>query len=487
MPVPQYLAPILNGPSGLPPGVGTGQPLNKLDFAPLVGFAYALGKSKKTVIRGGAGMYWDTIADWWQMVGEASVGPAGDGRVQLSASALTNIFPNQYYNSPTGVVPLAIGAPLPLNALSTITLGEFNQILAQQAPLLQAQLLSRGLITQGPYSVSGIQVVKQGVEIFPTRFPFMHSFQTSLGFQRELPGQMVVSVDWVRRQGEHVQLSELDQNRFGRVADGGQPVIPLCATNPDFDPTHECSNGAITMWDDQGRSVYDGLLVKLQKRLSNRYQFVASYSLQKLLSLAPTNDLSNYFATYGPTLAKQNFNIAGTINLPWGFRLTINSSIIAPSPASPFISGVDLNGTGSTTSFPIALAEPSLLQYACFNYSCGKAQLAAAVAAFNTQYAGTKAFNGATVPTLKLPSHYQLGTYIINQDVRVTKEFVYREKYRLQVFGEVFNLLNIGKLTYGNLSLTSTAFGQPTARVGQASTFSSGGPRAEQVGARLTF
>src|SRR5665213_2901680 len=152
MPVPQYLAPILNGPSGLAPGVGRGQPLNKLDFAPLVGFAYALGKSKKTVIRGGAGMYWDTIPDWWQMVTESSVGPAGNGRVQLSASALTNIFPNQYYNSPTGVVPLAIGAPLPLNALSTITLGEFNQILAQQAPLLQAQLLSRGLITQGPYS-----------------------------------------------------------------------------------------------------------------------------------------------------------------------------------------------------------------------------------------------------------------------------------------------------------------------------------------------
>ena len=51
---------------------------------------------------------------------------------------------------------------------------------------------------------------------------------------------------------------------------------------------------------------------------------------------------------------------------------------------------------------------------------------------------------------------------------------VYKEKYRLQVFGEFFNPLNIGNLTYGNLTLNSSAFGIPTARVGQTSTFSSG-------------
>ena len=55
------------------------------------------------------------------------------------------------------------------------------------------------------------------------------------------------------------------------------------------------------------------------------------------------------------------------------------------------------------------------------------------------------------------------------------------------VFYEFFNLLNIGNLTYGNLVLNSSAFGIPTARVGQTSTFSSGGPRAEQVGARISF
>jgi hypothetical protein len=486
MPVPQYLAPILEGQTGGQAyGVGKGQPLNKKDFAPLLGFAWALGKDKKTVIRGGGGMYWDTLPSWWQMGSQAAVGPAGDGRVQLSASAFTNIFPNMYYQTSSGVQPLPIGAPLPLNSLSTITLADFIQIINQQTPAIQAQLNAYGNITKGPYSVSGVQVAKQGVEIFPENFPFMHSFQTSIGVQRELPWGMVLSADWVRRQGEHVSQGELDLNRFGRVADGLQSVIPQCPTTPNFNPNAECSTGAITFWTDNGRSVYDGLLVKVQKRLTNHFQFVASYALQKTLYTNASQDLNNYFATYGPTLAKQNLNIAGTVNLPWGFRVTLNSSIISAAPAEPNISGIDLNGAGNTT-FELALAVPNL-QYNCFNYSCGQAQLASAVAAFNSTYAGTKALNGVTVPKLTLPSHYQLGAPIIDQDMRLTKEFVFHERYHLQVFGEVFNVLNIGNLTYGNLTLNSASFGQPTGRVGQASTFSSGGPRAEQVGARVTF
>jgi hypothetical protein len=179
-------------------------------------------------------------------------------------------------------------------------------------------------------------------------------------------------------------------------------------------------------------------------------------------------------------------NISGTIQMPWGFRLTLNSNITTPAPANPVISGIDLNGAGNT-NFELSLVEANLLPYGCLNFSCSHSQLAAAVAAFNTTYAGTKAMNGATVPTLKLPANYHTGAPVINQDVRLTKEFAYRERYKFQVFGEFFNILNIGNLTYGNQTLTSSAFGIATARVGQTSTFSSGGPRAEQVGARITF
>ena len=328
-------------------------------------------------------------------------------------------------------------------------------------------------------------MIKQGIEIYPSSYPQLHTYQTSIGVQRELPGNMVLTADFARRLGVHAQLGELDLNRFARTADGLSPVIPRCATSPDFNPTDQCSTGGITFWTPEGRSAYDGLLIKLQKRVSHNYQFVASYALQKNMVEAATVNLNNYMSTFGPNLARQNLNIAGVVNIPWGFRLSVNSSIISATPGSPVISGIDLNGSGNT-SYPLSFAVPGL-SYNCFNYGCDKNDLAAAVQKFNSTLAGGKALNGATIPTLTLPANYKLGAPIIDQDFRLTKEFAYKERYRLQVFGEFFNAFNLANLTYTNLTLNSSAFGQPTARVGQSSTFSSGGPRAIQVGARFSF
>src|SRR5262249_46459333 len=161
------------------------------------------------------------------------------------------------------------------------------------------------------------------------------------------------------------------------------------------------------------------------KRYSHHYQFVVSYALQKNLAEAATVNLNNYFATYGPTLAKHNLNIAGTIDMPWGFKLSLNSSLISATPAVPLINGIDLNGAGNV-AFPLAFAVPGL-QYGCFNYSCGSSDLQKAVDTFNSTLAGTKALNGAAVPRLALPTNYHLGAPIVDQDIRVTKEFRYKE------------------------------------------------------------
>jgi hypothetical protein len=51
---------------------------------------------------------------------------------------------------------------------------------------------------------------------------------------------------------------------------------------------------------------------------------------------------------------------------------------------------------------------------------------------------------------------------------------------------EAFNLFNIANLSgYGNGLVQTAAFGQPTVRAAQI--FGSGGPRAFQFGARLSF
>jgi hypothetical protein len=505
LPLPQYLSPILEGQTGgVPYGLGATQP-NDFNFSPIVGFAWAVGKDKKTVIRGGGGMYWDTQPIWQHFREGAAIGPLGDGRTTLAASAFTNTIPG-LLNLSAGGTQIPVGSSLPINALTTMTLGQFINIVNAQLPGLEAKLTPTPPAS-GPYSVSGIDVAKQGIEIYPSSFPLLRSYQTSVGVQRELPWGLVLTADWARRQGENTNLGELDLNRYARTADAGEgPVIPLCQPSQYYVAGQECSTGSITFWTPEGRSVYDGLLVKAQKRFAHRFLFQASYALQKLVAENAGVDMNNYFAGYGPVLAPQNFNLSGRVNLPWGFSISLNSSMISRSPVMPTVSGpIDFNGSGNTSP-ALSLLDPNI-GYNCFNSGCGKAQLQQAVAYYNENYAGKTALNGAVAPYVVLPPKYGLSQPIISQDMRITKEFAFKERYRLSVFGEFFNVLNVANLTVTNYALDQVAygtpgvsvsngivtppagqtysFGQPTSRVQQV--FGSGGPRAIQVGARFSF
>ena len=87
-----------------------------------------------------------------------------------------------------------------------------------------------------------------------------------------------------------------------------------------------------------------------------------------------------------------------------------------------------------------------------------------------------------------------MGDPVFSQDFRLTKAFIYKERYKLTLFGEFFNAFNVANLTgysftLNTLAATSAAqtftFGQPTQRALQ--NFLSGGPRAIQIGARFSF
>ena len=152
----------------------------------------------------------------------------------------------------------------------------------------------------------------------------------------------------------------------------------------------------------------------------------------------------------------------------------------------PSINGVSLTGDGSTSAPLPGLA------FNCLNYGCGKSDLERAVTAWNTTYAGTKDALGKTIPAVVLPSNYSLGDGFLSQDIRVTKTFKYRERWKASVFAECFNVLNIANLGGFSSNLdqvTATnqtfSFGQPTSRAGQV--FGSGGPRAFQIGGRIQF
>jgi hypothetical protein len=484
MPKPAYLLPILGSTKATQP--------NLMNFSPSVGFAWSMDKRGKTVLRGGAGIYWDTINQYYHWREEAAIGPLGNGRFILSPNAFTNIYPGIYnFAGNTAGTPLPIGAPLPLNAITNMTLGQYLNLVVQQLGGFLQEFKAFGPYqTSGPYSTSSIDYTKQGYEIDLTQYPQPRSYQMSIGVQRDLGHDMVATIDYARRLTVHqIMPSEIDYNHFSEFVNGVQtPAIPKC-TPANYLPGTECSNGPITVWDPNNRQVYNAMLVKVSKRFSNRYQFVASYAYQANDTVQIQNNLNNLFQAYGDILARHNLNISGLVNLGWGFTLSVNSSILSRTPVSPLLSGVDLNGTGAAQANSL----PGLA-YNCLNDGCSKAQLASAVASFNSTYAGGKTPNGTAIPSYVLPPNYEFGDPTYAQDFRLTKSFTYKERYKLNVFAEMFNSFNIANLTgyafnLDRLSATPSAqtysFGQPTTRA--LGTFGSGGPRAVQVGGRFTF
>ena len=84
-----------------------------------------------------------------------------------------------------------------------------------------------------------------------------------------------------------------------------------------------------------------------------------------------------------------------------------------------------------------------------------------------------------------VPAHYSFGDNFQSLDLRLTRSFVFQERWRLSIITEAFNLYNKANLTGFSGDLTSAGFGQPTGRATQV--FGSGGPRAFQLALRVSF
>jgi hypothetical protein len=466
IPRPALLAPLLGGNLNPPEH----QPR---DFEPALGFAWSPSKNAKTVIRGGAGLYFDTEEGWWRLGERAVLGDSG--RQFISNSDVINPFP--------GIPGLAQGAPFN-NFL--IPYGDFLQLL----PSLVAE---ENAIFPGTGTTPQIDVSKQANSlgaIFPHNFPTTQAQHFNIGIQHQLKNDLVIQADFVDRHTIHLTPggffgTSVDFNRYYSV---GGPVIPACTAAQINSPTAQCSNGPIDFWWPGGTASYRALLMKLDKRFSKRYQFTASYAYQRSDSINDiTQNLNNYFSTYGPDQPKNVLTISGIVDLGWGIQFSLLSTFISRPPTEPVIDGVDITGTNvqSTAYTPLPGER--------YDGWLSQSQLQNLVNQYNSQYAGKPTPAGAagvspgqTFPAVTLPSRYSLGNDFTSQDIRLSKILRVKERYQFRIIAECFNILNFGNLTGDSYNLASPgSFGIATQRV--SSTFGSGGPRAFQFAGRFEF
>jgi carboxypeptidase family protein len=468
LPKPQYLAPLYGNDLS---------PTKKeyKNFAPAAGFAWSIGKDRPTVVRAGAGIFYDTQLGWWRLGERAVLG--GSGRQFIGNAAVSNPLTGQPFSTAY------------LNSL-VYNYGTF----LQQLPALRAQQDAK---YPGTGDQPQIFLSKQATALgalYPHDVPTVRANHVNIGFQRDLNGKMAVQADVVYRKMLHGTPggffgTSVDFNRFNAI---NGPVIPRCATTAQAnDPTAQCSSGPINFWWPGAEATYKGLLVRFDKRFSSRYQFTTSYALQSSQSIQDiTQNLNDYFATYGPDLPRHNLTISATFDLPAKFQLSVLSAYLSHPPVAPTINGFDNTGTNvSSTGFTPLLGILGK-GYADF---LSKEDLQALVDQYNSTYAGTLTPAGQAgisanqrYPRITLPANYQLGDLFSSQDVRVMKSLKFADRTEIRLIAEVFNILNTSNLTNFNYNLVVPAtFGKANQRVGQ--TFGSGGPRAFQLAARVSF
>ena len=134
-------------------------------------------------------------------------------------------------------------------------------------------------------------------------------------------------------------------------------------------------------------------------------------------------------------------NLAGVAQLPWRFELGLNFSYSSAPPFNAYVGGIDFNGDGTTDDL---LPGTTLGQ---FNRGLGRADLVRLVDQFNQTYGGTTDPHGRAIPRLTLPDHYALDDNFHSLDLRLSRSFMFRERWRVSLIGEVFNLYNNANLT----------------------------------------
>lgn len=541
--LPQYLRPLL--------GDNLGGPKDQYkNFDPAFGIVWALGKEKKTVLRASASLHHiSPNVGFFNLNQRILFGPAGNG-LQAAVGLLLQPTPGGpplNFQNPSSFKLADMLAFLPdaRGQLTAQAVSRFNgQDLSirgvevtktvQGAGALDAIYNTDSSVTPYTFHVNaGIQreiahnlavsadyVMRRGVGFgaFEGFFPDLNRwFDFAPGYLLEATGA-VRSQSLIRT-----------------------PVIPQCLLGvpgrDPRDPKAQCSLGPIQYGMPGILSRYTALQVKVDKRFSQSFLFTGAYAFSRYITLAggiPNNNNIHEGHGISDGSPRHRFTFSGIWDLPTykggqrflrgllnGWQVSSLMEMRTGAPTSVTLGTLDVEGDGT---FTFRLPGTGV---SSFGHNMNADDIRKLVDQYNATFPAPKDTMvrnipvgpqrdavGAVFPFVVLPDNFEPSDSFLTHDLRVTRSIRITEKVKLNLIGEGFNIFNIANLTghggtlngyirptppppptAANPNPQGTAgraptpnefsFGQPNNRVNPI--FGTGGPRAFQFAARLSF
>ncbi len=518
------------------------------NFDPALGFAWSV--NDKTVIRASGSIHHTSVnRSYLKLQDQILNGPAGIGLTSSSSSSLGNPKLGASTVCNPAVAGTCINFATP--TASNLTGQEMVNYLATLRGILNTQ---QARFNGTDLSIRNIDVRKQAPTylteaVFDENFRTPYTIHVNAGVQRQLMNNLSVSADFVMRRGVKFGAYEgymIDINRWNRFSSYSispttgvnapvrNPVLPVCTGAQAIDPKALCSTNVIYYGSPSILSRYSALQVKLDKRFSQGFMITGAYALQRYTTYAPLNGATpNSFTdiaqNFGLSSAspKHQFSFSGIWELPKfkgdnklvrgalnGWQLSTIWQLRSRDINTIQLGTFDTDGDGA---FAFLLPGSEINGFGRGLDANGLRKL---VDTYNTTFAAPKDTPlqqvgrpnrdaiGVAYPYVVLPDNFSSGDSFITHDVRLTRVIAIKEKVKLSLIAEGFNVFNIANLGGYSGSLASAAYIRPTANAtgvitaagrnnpnnlfGQATSrvspiFGTGGPRAFQFAARLSF
>lgn len=408
------------------------------DYGPRVGFAWQPFHDGKTVIRGGAGTFFNGL------------------------------------NINNGLGSLFKGYPFTLS---------YNYASSLSAPLLLSNPFPAGSGVVTALSLAGAD----------PNFKNPRAYEWSMGIQRQLTKDMLFELDYFGNDSNHLQLTQnINQPLPGP---GSSQQVQARRPYPSYNGV---PLGAISWYQFSGNGHYESLAARLNKRYAYGLSFLASFTYGKSIDDFGSNggnaasNQYNFHTAYGlsPFNVRYRFVISPVWELPFGkgkYLLTdgIGSKIAGGWQLSALFqaqTGTPLTPTlsGNYTNTADALDRPNVV--AGCNPNSGPRTPGEF---FNTACFSLPPVNGAASNTYTWGNAGRgiiEGPGLVTLDLSLVRSFNIKEKLKIQFRAESFDSLNHPIFNNPNTTADSSAFGTIS------STIAFGTPaRQNQMALRLVF